>query len=52
MISILLMSDRSHCDGDCDGSIHRSTGRVATAVLYCKVQSHLSTLTSLRCVDS
>jgi len=26
-----------HCDGSCDFSKHKSTGRVATAVLYCKV---------------
>ena len=26
-----------HCDGTCDGSMHLSGGRVATAVLYCKV---------------
>jgi len=26
-----------HCDGTCDHSMHTSTGRVATAVLYCKV---------------
>lgn len=26
-----------HCDGDCDGLPHTSKGRVATAVLYCKV---------------
>lgn len=26
-----------HCDGSCDGSMHHSAGRVATAVLYCKV---------------
>lgn len=26
-----------HCDGSCDGSQHRTGGRVATAVMYCKV---------------
>lgn len=26
----------SHCDGACDGSIHKPGGRVATAVIYCK----------------
>ena len=26
-----------HCDGACDGSAHKSHGRVATAVLYCIV---------------
>eukprot|EP00597_Dinobryon_sp_UTEXLB2267_P001210 CAMPEP_0170073820 /NCGR_PEP_ID=MMETSP0019_2-20121128/11196_1 /TAXON_ID=98059 /ORGANISM="Dinobryon sp., Strain UTEXLB2267" /LENGTH=398 /DNA_ID=CAMNT_0010283649 /DNA_START=109 /DNA_END=1305 /DNA_ORIENTATION=- len=26
-----------HCDGTCDNSMHIPTGRVATAVLYCKV---------------
>lgn len=26
-----------HCDGACDGSMHLSTGRVATAILYCEV---------------
>lgn len=26
-----------HCDGTCDGSMHIAGGRVATAVLYCKV---------------
>jgi hypothetical protein len=26
-----------HCDGSCDGEPHVATGRVATAVLYCKV---------------
>jgi hypothetical protein len=28
---------RPHCDGNCDNSPHVSTGRVATAVLYCQV---------------
>ena len=28
---------RPHCDGSCDHSKHKPTGRVATAVLYCKV---------------
>ena len=26
-----------HCDGTCDGSMHTLGGRVATAVLYCRV---------------
>lgn len=26
-----------HCDGSCDESLHNSGGRVATAVMYCKV---------------
>mmetsp|Transcript_20006 Transcript_20006/g.28734 ORF Transcript_20006/g.28734 Transcript_20006/m.28734 type:complete len:567 (+) Transcript_20006:78-1778(+) len=26
-----------HCDGECDGSEHVETGRVATAVLYCQI---------------
>jgi len=26
-----------HCDGSCDGSMHLPGGRVATAVMYCKV---------------
>eukprot|EP00604_Paraphysomonas_vestita_P004280 CAMPEP_0174825382 /NCGR_PEP_ID=MMETSP1107-20130205/42696_1 /TAXON_ID=36770 /ORGANISM="Paraphysomonas vestita, Strain GFlagA" /LENGTH=236 /DNA_ID=CAMNT_0016056921 /DNA_START=714 /DNA_END=1427 /DNA_ORIENTATION=- len=26
-----------HCDGSCDGEPHISTGRVATAVLYCQI---------------
>jgi len=26
-----------HCDGTCDGSMHTPHGRVASAVLYCKV---------------
>lgn len=26
-----------HCDGACDGTIHKAGGRVATMVLYCKV---------------
>ena len=29
-------SNRPHCDGTCDGSLHHPAGRVATAVLYCK----------------
>lgn len=29
--------DSPHCDGSCDGEPHMSTGRVATAVLYCQV---------------
>ena len=28
-----------HCDGSCDGSDHNSGGRVATAVMYCRVAS-------------
>jgi hypothetical protein len=27
---------RQHCDGSCDNSMHVTTGRVATAVLYCQ----------------
>jgi len=27
-----------HCDGDCDGSMHIKGGRVATALMYCKVK--------------
>jgi len=26
-----------HCDGACDGSLHKNHGRVATAVMYCVV---------------
>jgi hypothetical protein len=26
-----------HCDGSCDNSFHIKTGRIATAVMYCKV---------------
>jgi hypothetical protein len=26
-----------HCDGNCDGALHNKYGRVATAVMYCKV---------------
>ena len=26
-----------HCDGNCDGTLHQQGGRIATAVLYCKV---------------
>jgi len=26
-----------HCDGGCDGSLHKNHGRVATAVMYCIV---------------
>jgi len=26
-----------HCDGGCDGSAYRPGGRVATALMYCKV---------------
>lgn len=28
-----------HCDGDCDGSMHIKGGRVATALMYCKVKN-------------
>lgn len=28
---------RPHCDGDCDGKIHKEGGRVATMVMYCDV---------------
>jgi hypothetical protein len=28
---------RPHCDGDCDGKIHKEGGRVATMVMYCTV---------------
>ena len=28
---------RPHCDGDCDGKIHKTGGRVATMVMYCTV---------------
>jgi hypothetical protein len=28
---------KPHCDGDCDGAAFNSGGRVATAVMYCKV---------------
>jgi hypothetical protein len=28
---------RAHCDGACNGEKHTSGGRVATAVIYCKV---------------
>lgn len=28
---------RPHCDGDCDGKIHKEGGRVATLVAYCTV---------------
>ncbi len=30
-----------HCDGSCDGSMHVKTGRVATALMYCKVSFSL-----------
>ncbi len=30
-------TSRAHCDGECGGVKHHSGGRVATAVLYCKV---------------
>jgi len=36
MIYIMFFS-RPHCDGGCGGVKHRQRGRVATAVLYCKV---------------
>lgn len=29
--------DRPHCDSSCDGTEHLKGGRIATAVLYCKV---------------
>ena len=34
----ILMHDRPHCDGSCDGEPLSPTGRIATAVLYCKVR--------------
>jgi len=33
---------RPNCDGTCDGSKHNNHGRVATAVLYCKVRLSFS----------
>ena len=32
-----MFFSRPHCDGGCGGVKHRQRGRVATAVLYCKV---------------
>ena len=26
-----------HCDGQCDGELYNTGGRIATSVLYCKV---------------
>jgi len=40
-LSNALIPIRPHCDGSCDNSHHVSTGRVATAVLYCQVLRHL-----------
>jgi prolyl 4-hydroxylase len=34
---IIYMILRPHCDSSCDGTKHHSGGRVATAVLYCKI---------------
>ena len=34
---MFCMCTRPHCDSDCDGLPHHPGGRVATAVLYCKV---------------
>ena len=38
-----------HCDGSCDNSMHVSTGRVATAVLYCKVRVKCSEVLAAEC---